>query len=341
MIEQHQPKTRRWVRRWWQATFAVLLTATVVISAAPEASAQALYLLTDGITTVVTGAERVDGSRILLAGAADAETDVVLESGKKVTIRHNGIEQYATGRSGERVSALLQREGVSVGPLEMVRVELADDAVTLEIGTDFTYYETVSEEAAYGIVRKADYTLPKGETRVERAGANGHQDVTYEVVYADGMLVSRQAVSVAASSAVDEIVRVGTLVKEAREGDTVSSVVTNADGSGYLLLASGDALHFSGTMEVRCTAYTAGVGGVGTRTYTGTEVHVGVVAVDKNVIPLGSTMFIVSSDGRYTYGMAHAEDTGVRGKSVDLYMNSLAECRQFGLRSGIVYFLDQ
>ena len=51
-------------------------------------------------------------------------------------------------------------------------------------------------------------------------------------------------------------------------------------------------------MEVRCTAYTAGVGGVGTRTYTGTEVHVGVVAVDKNVIPLGSTMFIVSSDGR-------------------------------------------
>ena len=112
---------------------------------------------------------------------AGAETDVVLESGRKVTIRHNGIEQYATGRSGERVSALLQREGVSVGPLEMVRVELADDAVTLEIGTDFTYYETVSEEAAYGTVRKADYTLPKGETRVERAGANGHQDVTHLV----------------------------------------------------------------------------------------------------------------------------------------------------------------
>ena len=341
MIEQHQPKTRRWIRRWWQGAFAVLLTATVVVSAAPEASANALYLLTDGITTVVTGAERVDDSRILLTGAAGAETDVVLESGKKVTIRHDEIEQYATSRSGERVSALLQREGVSVGPLEMVRVDLSKDAVTLEIAADFTYYETVSEEAAYRTVQKTDYTLPKGETRVERAGANGHQDVTYEVVYADGMLVSRQAVSVAASNAVDEIVRVGTLVKEAREGDTIDSVITNDDGSGYLLLASGDALHFTGTMEVRCTAYTAGVAGVGTRTYTGTEVHVGVVAVDKNVIPLGSTMFIASSDGRYTYGMAHAEDTGVRGKSVDLYMNSLAECKQFGLRSGMVYFLDE
>ena len=337
MIEQHQPKTRRWVRRWWQAAFALLLTATVVISAAPEASAQALYLLTDGITTVVTGAERVDGSRILLAGAADAETDVVLESGKKVTIRHNGIEQYATGRSGERVSALLQREGVSVGPLEMVRVELADDAVTLEIGTDFTYYETVSEEAAYGTVRKTDYTIPKGETRVERAGANGHQDVTYEVVYADGMLVSRQAVSVAASNAVDEIVRVGTLVKEAREGDTIDSVITNDDGSGYLLLASGDALHFTGTMEVRCTAYTAGVAGVGTRTYTGTEVHVGVVAVDKNVIPLGSTMFIASSDGRYTYGMAHAEDTGVRGQAIDIFVGNHAEALELGTYTADVW----
>ena len=89
------------------------------VQSAPEASANALYLLTDGITAVVTGAERVDDSRILLTGAAGAETDVVLESGKKVTIRHDEIEQYATSRSGERVSALLQREGVSVGPLEM------------------------------------------------------------------------------------------------------------------------------------------------------------------------------------------------------------------------------
>lgn len=340
MIEQHQPRTRRWVRRWWQAAFVLLLTATIVISAAPEASAYALYLLSDGINTVVSGVERVDGSHILLTGADETERDIVLEAGKKVTICHSGIEQYATSRSGERVSALLQRESVSVGPLEMVRVDLSDDGVLLEIASDFTYYETVSEETAYQTVRKTDYTLSKGETRVERAGVKGHRDVTYEVVYADGVFVSRQAVSASAGNAVDEIVRVGTLVKEAQPGDTIASVVTNADGSGYLLLASGDSLHFTGSMDVRCTAYTSGERGVGTRTYTGTAVHVGVVAVDKSVIPLGTTMFIASDDGVYTYGMGHAEDTGVRGKSVDLYMDTLAACKQFGMRGGTAYFLD-
>lgn len=87
-------------------------------------------------------------------------------------------------------------------------------------------------------------------------------------------------------------------------GDTIASVVKNSDGSGYLLMQSGDALHFTGSMEVKCTAYTTGYDGVGTRTATGTTVAHGCVAVDKSVIPLGTTMFITS--GSYTYGMAHA-----------------------------------
>ena len=42
------------------------------------------------------------------------------------------------------------------------------------------------------------------------------------------------------------------------------------------------------------------------------------MAVDKNVIPLGTRMFIVTNDG-IVYGMAVAEDTGVRGNVIDLY----------------------
>ena len=81
-------------------------------------------------------------------------------------------------------------------------------------------------------------------------------------------------------------------------------------------------------------------GGVGTRTATGTTVHVGTVAVDKKVIPLGTEMFIVGSSG-YTYGNAVAEDTGVRGAAIDLYMNSYQECKQFGRqKNSTVYFLD-
>ncbi len=106
-------------------------------------------------------------------------------------------------------------------------------------------------------------------------------------------------------------------------------------------MKSGDSVHFSGSMKVTCTAYTAGYGGVGTRTATGTTVHVGTVAVDKKVIPLGTEMFIVGSSG-YTYGNAVAEDTGVRGAAINLYMNSYQECKQFGRqKNSTVYFFDE
>ncbi|MBQ7713818.1 MAG: G5 domain-containing protein, partial [Oscillospiraceae bacterium] len=283
----------------------------------------------------------VDAERIVAAGAAEGEADAALAGGEKVAIRQNGTERYATGRAGETVSALLRREGVSVGALERVYAERTDEGLVLEIASDFTYYETVAEAAAYTTVYQTDYTLPKGETAVERKGAAGTRDVTYEVIYADGELVSRQAVAEYDSTAVNEVVRTGTLVKEARAGDTIASVVTNADGSGYLLLKSGDSLHFTGSMAVKCTAYSAEQRTVGTRTATGTAVRVGVVAVDRSVIPLGTTMFVTTADGSYTYGMGYAEDTGVRGQNVDLYMNTIYECRQFGRRSSVVYFLDK
>ena len=49
-------------------------------------------------------------------------------------------------------------------------------------------------------------------------------------------------------------------------------------------------------------------------------------------------MFVASSS--YTYGMAYAEDTGVRGAKLDLYMDSYNECIQFGRRNSVAYFLD-
>ncbi len=340
MIEGHQKKTRAWTRRCWQLAFALLLGTTFTLEAVPELSAGALYLLTDGISTVVAGGERVDAERILLMGAASADTDVILEPDRKVVIRCGEMERYATSRAGESVSALLQREGIGVGAAEMVRVNLSGEDIVLEIASDFVYYETETSAAPYGTVYETDYTLPKGETKVTRPGQTGVREVTYEVVYADGAFVSRQAVAEEDSGVVDEVVSTGTLVREAQEGDTIAKVIANEDGSGYLILTSGDSLHFTGSMEVKCTAYTSGEAGVGTITATGTTVHVGAVAVDKSVIPLGTRMFITTAKGDITYGMGHAEDTGVRGKVVDLYMNSYNECIQFGRRSSIVYFLD-
>ncbi len=343
MIEERQHrKAPVWVRRLWQAAFVAALVAVLAVETVPELPANALYLFTDEASTVaLDSTTRVDADRILVTGTENGETDVILKPDKKVTIRRGDIVQYATSRADESVSALLQREGVVLSPLEMVRVDLSsEEGILLEIASDFTYYETVRESAPYTTVYTTDYTLSKGETRVTQPGQAGTRDVTYEVVYADGMFASRQAVAEENNTAVAEIVSRGTLVTEAQEGDTIDTVVRNDDGSGYLLLKSGDSLHFTRTMDVKCTAYTTGYDGVGTITYTGTTVHTGVVAVDKSVIDLGSRMFITTASGDITYGMGVAEDTGVRGLVVDLFMNTYDECIQFGRRSSILYFLD-
>ena len=342
MINQQQSKRAPRARRGWKAAFALLFAVTLALCSAPALAANALYFISDGISTVVAGGtDRVDASRIVVEGVTIGEDDLTLDAGKKVFIRQNGVELYATSRKDESVSALLRREDVTLSPLEMVFVDLSGEEIVLEIASDFTFYETETESVPYGAVYQTDYTLPKGTTAVLEAGETGVREVVYEVIYADGELVSRQSVSETVSGGRDEVVGVGTLVTEAQEGDTIASVVTEADGSGYLLLKSGDSLHFTGTMQVSCTAYSSEQRTVGTITYTGTRVKVGVVAVDKKVIPLGTKMFITTNDGSYTYGMGSAEDTGVRGASVDLYMNTIYQCVQFGRRPSTVYFLDK
>ena len=76
------------------------------------------------------------------------------------------------------------------------------------------------------------------------------------------------------------------------------------------------------TMEA--TAYTW----TGQRTASGTWPAVGTVAVDPQVIPLGSRLYVEG------YGEAVAEDTGglVKGNIIDIYLPTEDQCWQWGRR---------
>ena len=136
------------------------------------------------------------------------------------------------------------------------------------------------------------------------------------------------------------LVGTGTTAAALSADDRVASVSKNADGSGVLTFRSGSTLRFTSVKSMTATAYTAGYGGADYCTGTGTTVRVGTVAVDKRVIPLGTRMYIVSADGSVVYGMAVAEDTGVKGNKVDLYYNTYQECINFGRRTCSVYILE-
>ncbi len=216
-----------------QAVFAMLLCLVLAVNAVPALRASALYLITDGeATTAVELAEPVTADKLIVVGAADGSAELRFEGGHKVTVTHGtDAVQYATTRTNETADALLKRMGISVGPMEMVKVDVSEPEIFIEIAASFTYYETLTEPAEHATVYTKSYKIPKGETQVWQQGMDGTREVVYEVVYADGELVSRQAVAEQNNTSVTEYAYVGTLVKEAQAGDTIASVVKNSDGS--------------------------------------------------------------------------------------------------------------
>lgn len=322
------------------AVFFLAFTAVMAFNSLPDVRAQALYLITDGKTSaVLDDTTTVTDERIIVTGTYNAGPEAVLTAGEKVTVFHGEGVDYATARSGESVRSLLSRLKINMSPLEMAVVDISGEEITIKIASDFVYYETAREAVAHTTIYTPAHDRPKGEIEVVQEGIDGTRDVVYEVVYADGQRVSRQAVSESNNTSVTELAYRGTLVSEVQPGDTILSVVHEGNG-GYLKMRSGDSVHFTDAMSVTCTAYTAGVGRVDSVTATGTTARVGVVAVDKRVIPLGTKLFVVGSSG-YSYGYAVAEDTGVRGAAVDVYFDTLEECLSFGRqKNSTVYLLD-
>ena len=322
-------------------SFAVVLVASL----GATTWSNALYILTgvEDAAIVLDGSQEAPdlGSRMVYTSSGRSGYDVTLSSGQQVLIERDG-ETLSTRCKTETISQLLDRMGITLSPLEMVAVDLSGEEIVLSVSEDVTYYDQVSEPASFETVRVANPDVLEGTENVVQEGADGVRTSIYEVVWSNGQQISRQFVEELDSTAVDQIIEYGTAKPQPEMGSDLGKPVDikkNADGSGTLRFADGSTLNFSGAKTMTATAYTAGHGGADYTTATGTFVQVGTVAVDKNVIPLGTRMFIVTNDG-IVYGMAVAEDTGVRGNVIDLYYGTYRECIEFGRRSCTVYILE-
>lgn len=78
----------------------------------------------------------------------------------------------------------------------------------------------------------------------------------------------------------------------------------------------------------------------GNKTATGTTVRQGrTIAVDPNIIPLGSKVEIIFGNGfDYLNGIYTAEDTGnaIKGNKIDVYLDNYKECIRFGVRNILI-----
>ena len=104
---------------------------------------------------------------------------------------------------------------------------------------------------------------------------------------------------------------------------------------GYVETSRG-ALRYTNVMVMEASAYLPTDGGGSCVTATGLPATHGVVAVDPDVIPLGTRVYIPG------YGVAIAADTGgmIEGDMIDLCMEDYDDCMEFGRRDINVYILE-
>lgn len=162
-------------------------------------------------------------------------------------------------------------------------------------------------------------------------GSDGLDTVTYREVYLDGEWAETQEVD-----RVTQVAMVPTIVKVYGEQAPVSEFVGPEIEDGAPV--EGVAAVYSGQ---RATGYSASATAKGA---SGRRLTYGTVAINPNVIPYGSLMYITSDDGRFVYGYAYAADTGTAmmdGRAfIDLYYETYSESVDNAVIPVTVYVLD-
>lgn len=281
----------------------------------------------------------VDDTYITQSGFGVSE--ITVQRKQVVSIQY-GDELLEAVSYGETVASLLERLELTINHGDVVSLPLSTktyDGMKLTISRSVSIEETYTCEIPYETVYCYDSTLPAGTEVVLTEGVDGRMLCTASVSYLDGKEVSRTILTETVTmQPVNALIAVGT------GGQTIQQTATGGQliiGDGVITTPTGEVLNFIGKMEVEATAYTSTDPGCNEVTATGTFVHMGVVAVDPEMIPYGTRMYIVSNDGKFIYGIATAEDCGgsIVGNRIDLYYETELECLIFGRRDVTVYFL--
>lgn len=301
-------------------TVADLLTElSVTVEEGQLVSLPTATVLEDGMTVKITNAYHV------LVTADGTQQALLLGEG---TVKDALCQANITLGENDEVSPSLDSALYDNVSITVYRVEYTE--------------RTVNETIHFAKKTEKTSALYKGQSEIRQAGENGEKTVTYRDKIVDGVRVSSEAISeTVLKEAVPQITAVGTkqkavAVASLRNGGTPISELTAPE---TLQIVDGAPTQYSKIITGKAAAYTASPG---SKTASGRAVKPGYIAVNPNQIPYGTKLWIVSTDG-IVYGYAIAADTGgfvKKGKfTVDLFMNTEAECRQWGSRDVVIYVL--
>ena len=255
----------------------------------------------------------------------------------------SGDKTIEVGAIESTVADILKDAGYSVDKFDMVEPSL-DTVVSDTTYIDYTNIDyvtgTYNQTVPHVVNTVYSSKMDEGTTTLTE-GKDGEEQVNYTAKVVNGVTVETVVDSrITLSAAVNGTKTVGTKKPTVTTSESVKSVSTLKPDAPIELDANGNPVNFKKHITVQATAYTY----TGNNCSTGVAPQAGYIAVNPNVIPYGTKMYIKSSDGTYIYGYAVAADTGgfikSRPNNVDLFMTSKAACVAFGRRNVEIYILE-
>lgn len=362
MRDERRKKKQKKVRRQKIGVVSMIMVIAIISAVICSASATAINITEinefDGVKktkTVYTmkrdsvgevlSKENVtigDNDRINV-GVDDAVSDndeIIITRGKEITIVADGVETSAVVTKADAHDALVEA-GYIPGEADEISVENGEDlkdSSKVQLISVSSTVEAVNEEIQNEVLYIDDPTMPEGETKVIEEGSIGTRQIKSNVLYRSGEEVSRELVSdTVVTEPKNRVIAIG------KKKSTVPAI----SRSGGITESNGtiNGMSYSRKITMSATAYSTSPSENGGYTVSamGNKLGFGIVAVDPSVIPLGSKVFVTSTDGSWTYGVASAEDTGgaIKGNKIDLcYDGTPSSVNQFGRRSCVVYVLN-
>ncbi|WP_456277152.1 ubiquitin-like domain-containing protein [Bacillus sp. AK128] len=259
-----------------------------------------------------------------LSASIKANMEVLVESAFQLMMNVGGEEKQVWTTS-TTVADFLEKQSVTLNELDRVEPGLEEMVVansTVSVTRVEKVTDVVEESVDYAVVTKKDANLTKGTEKVVNSGETGKVAKHYEVIIENGKEVSRELLKTETlKESKDRIVAVGTKVVKQPQ---VSR------GSGNV----------AKEFYVTSTAFTAYCNGCSGITSTGINLKANpnakVIAVDPNVIPLGTKVYVEG------YGYAVAGDTGsaIKGNKIDVFFATKAEAYRWGRKTVKIKILE-
>ncbi len=311
-----------------------------IVSIATAAAAGIVILLLVIFGAVGKNSEPVFEADIVNASRMGEKTITVNPNPYcKVNIFADG-NNYVVRAKGS-VADAIDAAGIEVDDNDLINVGLSEplNASTNIVINRVEYVTEVKLEAIeYATEYKEDDSYVIGFSKVLVDGEEGELAKTICHTYVDGKLASSDIVSTEVTEEpVDEVIVQGT----AEVNPIAAMSISQLDVPEYLALdENGVPTSYSNVLTGKSCAYSANPSA---KTASGRQVKVGYVAVDPSIIPYGTELYIVSTDGKYVYGYAVAADTGTAlldGRIlVDLFMESYDASCDWGAKQVNIYIL--